>query len=308
MSPKRHWKLVPVLVCVTTLGLAMGLGVAAAQQDDPPSSDTLPETRLSPEDIDRLSAPDDAIPLNYAGKRSDRGPGVPAQTAAELVLKAAGPDLGVTRIEVTKAPESALDPTLPWIDVYIDGSSITNGGDVALTWKASLIQGAMTDLMYSEQTAANQVIGGSRIIVEDSSGAVEYLDGGGGFVATGQIFAAQADGRGMAAIKDGVSSALRLFDLRLDSLEVFQPEGPAVSMVLTLLDGAEMDWTIDQLRQAIGGVAYEGILITIRDSQGAPVLVSGVSYRTGLGGVWFADGYDEKLGVAHGGNPLVQPQ
>ena len=65
-----------------------------------------------------------------------------------------------------------------------------------------------------------------------------------------------------------------------------------------------VDWTIDDLRTAITGTpfAYEGVMITILDVTGRPLLVSGVAYRTGLGGLWFAEGQDSRFGALHGGN------
>jgi hypothetical protein len=47
----------------------------------------------------------------------------------------------------------------------------------------------------------------------------------------------------------------------------------------------------------------EGILIELYDPDGQPLLQSGVAYRTGSGGLWFAPGQDERFGAIHGGMP-----
>jgi len=47
----------------------------------------------------------------------------------------------------------------------------------------------------------------------------------------------------------------------------------------------------------------EGLLIELDDSHGQPLLQSGVAYRTGEGGLWFAPGQDARFGAVHGGTP-----
>lgn len=47
----------------------------------------------------------------------------------------------------------------------------------------------------------------------------------------------------------------------------------------------------------------EGVLIQLDNPAGKPLLISGVAYRTGEGGLWFAPGQDERFGALHGGTP-----
>jgi hypothetical protein len=70
-------------------------------------------------------------------------------------------------------------------------------------------------------------------------------------------------------------------------------------------EGATIDWTIDELRTDLVGESpdVEGVFIELGDSHGQPLLQSGVAYRTGEGGLWFAPGQDARFGAVHGGTP-----
>lgn len=51
---------------------------------------------------------------------------------------------------------------------------------------------------------------------------------------------------------------------------------------------------------------YEGIYLEISDADtGAPLIQSAVSYRTGLGALWFAPEQDVRFGAVHGGGPTL---
>jgi hypothetical protein len=75
-----------------------------------------------------------------------------------------------------------------------------------------------------------------------------------------------------------------------------------VSVTFVVPDGATIDWTIDELRDAVAGrpTEVEGVLIELDDPGGQPLLQSGASYRDGLGGLWFAPGQDDRFGAQHG--------
>lgn len=301
VSTKVSRRNVALAVVGGVLGIAVGLGGLATARED---SSVEPEMPLTSEERDALSS-NGSEPVSYVEDLSGGSPGLSPEAAADAALKALPESAGVYDVQISAAPESALDPTLPWVDVYIDGPATDGDGhSVALTWKASLVQGAMADLMRTHEIATNHVLGGSRVFVRNSEGQVRELDGGGGFVAAGQVFAAQQDGRDETTIATSVSTAVGRFGLVPKSIEVLRPFGPAVSVVATLPADVPVDWTIDDLRAAITDtpIAYEGVSITILDVNGRPLLVSGVAYRTGLGGLWFAEGQDTRFGALHGGN------
>src|SRR6266568_3577748 len=60
--------------------------------------------------------------------------------------------------------------------------------------------------------------------------------------------------------------------------------------------------SLDQLRTALVGASpdVEGVLIELDNSAGQPLLLAGVAYRTGEGGLWFAPGQDVRFGAVHG--------
>lgn len=300
MSPKAR-RPIAIAIVGGALGVAIGLGGYAIATDGNGSGAEAP---LSEQEVKEVSG-QGGIPVTYAETRSSSGPALDASEAAAKVLARLPGSAGVYDLKVSAAPVSALDPSLPWLDIYLDAASTQQGDDVALTWTASLVQGAMADLMWGKQRATNSVIGGSRVFVRTPSGEIEELDGGGGAVATGQVFAAQSDGRNDDQIAASVGDVIKTFGLQLKSVEVLRPMGPAISVVATLPDDASVDWTIDELRAAITGTPtdYEGVLLTILDPTGSRLLVSGVAYRTGLGGLWFADGQDDRFGAIHGGPP-----
>lgn len=74
---------------------------------------------------------------------------------------------------------------------------------------------------------------------------------------------------------------------------------------LVVPDGAGTDWTIDRLQTELVGESpdVEGVFLELDDSQGQPLLQSGVAYRTGEGGLWFGPGQDARFGAVHGGTP-----
>lgn len=238
------------------LGLAAGLG-GLANADDGAQAPS-PDVPLPPAVIDSVAGVDGSEPVGYVDAREPGGRGLNPPQAVEQVLDALPEDAGVEEVRLSSAPASALDPALPWVDIHIDADSTKDGNAVALTWVASVVQGAVADLMRGGESATNEVVGGSRVFIHTPSG-VDPLDGG----------------------------------------------GPAVSVVATVPDDATVTWTIDDLRAAITGapIAYEGVLITLLDEDQGPLVVSGVSYRKGIGGVWFTSGGDDRFGVLHGSAP-----
>ncbi|MCW2791710.1 MAG: hypothetical protein JWO76_808 [Nocardioides sp.] len=277
---QRGWRRA-ALVAVALGAVVGGLGVTGAViRDEPPAPGAGP-TAETTSDATRYS---DAV--------APQGEGMEPEEAISRVLRILGSDI-VTAME----PVGAAGST--WLTVYEKGDPTLPGSEVRLTWLAALAQGAVADLVRTDQVATNQVVRGSSVIVTSPSGRTRTLDGGVGYVAAGQVFDGQVDSRDDRTIVDDVDETLRSHGLSPVSVQVLHPLGPAVSVVATLSEGTEVNWTIDDLREAISGdpKAFEGLLIEIDSPSGAPLLVTGVAYRTGLGGTWFAEGQDVVFGV-----------
>ena len=291
LKRKRHIVAVGIL-----LGLTAGLGTVAVASDD--------------NDNSRFIRADDH-PVDYVaesgGNRSaaseQAGPGLSADDAIGRVLKRMAGS-GVNGIQIVKAPEgnSALDPSLPWLRVTVESDAAGEGADVQVTWLASLAVGAVAEEMRTDQKALNFVVGGWQVVQQDSQGNVTDLDGGIGYAAAGQDFLTQREAQDPAAIRESVETAVSGFGLKVNNVQVYAPLGQAVAVTATVPSEAKIDWTVHQVLAAIGGspLRYEGICIELVDEAGKPLLRSGTAYRTGLGGVWFAEGQDDVFGVNHG--------
>lgn len=301
MSTARRTHRVALLAGGGVLGAAVGLGglARAGIGGDPPD----PERPLPSKVAEALTDTDGSHPYSYAARRDPVGPKMSRTSARHQVLDALTGSAGVYDVRFSVARRSSLEPDLPWIDIYLDGNPDCDREAVALIWKAALVQGAIADLLRDEEAATSEVIGGSRVFVRLPSGRLRRLaEGGRSFIAAGQSFAGQVDGRDDVAIVESAQKALLDHGLVDPQVEVLRPLGPAVSVVATAPDDLTVDWTIDDLSRAINGspTAYEGLLITIVDPSGTPLIVSGAALRTGLGGLSFAPGQDTRFGAVHG--------
>lgn len=286
----------------TVIGVVAGMGIgvigiatASGVMDDPRESSN------------KELVQDDGAPTQYADRVSPVGDAVELQAAVDHVARAMG-STSVSSIRMVQAPNGALESSVPWLEVETVGDLSDPGDDVWLTWQAALAQGAIADLARQDETATNEVVGGMTLLVHTPSGRTEPLDGGSGYVAAGQVFDAQSRDLSDEAIRARTLQATREFGLKEVAIEVIRPLGPAVAISATLPEGQDVDWTIDDLRRAVLGdpLAYEGIYIEIRSARDGPLLRSGVAYRTGLGGLWFAEGQDEVFGAMHGAAPSLQ--
>lgn len=249
----------------------------------------------------------DSTPLSYTGSKVDHlGPGMPSALAVSLALDHMKGS-SITALRIVDAPATALDPEVPWLRVDLSSGAVSAGADVELNWESSLAQGAVTEMMHTGPEAANAVIGGSFTHQHLPSGEVRDLGGGAGFVATGQVFESQTEPRDEITVRSHVQQTLTNFDLTLARLRVLKPLGQAIAVTATIPPNADVTWTIDELRQALAGspMIWDGIYLEIRDRDtDAPLIRSGVSYRTGLGGLWFAPGQDSRFSAGHGGGFL----
>lgn len=164
-------------------------------------------------------------------------------------------------------------------------------------WLTELVQGAVADLMRTDQGKTDQLIGGGVLVDADKSGAEVTTPVGGGWARGGQEFNSPSD----AVLRDRVTSVAARFGLSVRSLAVLHPLDSALEVSFVVPDG-KVDWTIDQLSGALQGSPQdiEGDYIELYGLSGQPLLRTGTTARVAGGGLWFADGQDLRFGAQHG--------
>jgi hypothetical protein len=176
-----------------------------------------------------------------------------------------------------------------------------NDDGVPDVWLADLAVGAVAERSHSDQAVANDLVSSATAVGPGKGGepVTTYL--GVGAVRLGQVFGSPSD----SALTAQVADVAKTHGLTVAELQILHPLESALSVKFVVPDGATIDWTIDQLRTDLvgGSPDVEGVFIELDDSHGQPLLQSGVAYRTGEGGLWFAPGQDARFGAVHGGTP-----
>jgi hypothetical protein len=287
--PRRHRRryLAVLGLSVAAVVLLAGLAVAGSHDSHRPADPPSP-----------LEAT--GKPMNVGGPIVQPGVGLPLDEAIGQVL--ARPGMApMTKISVVHAPVSGADANLPWLTIDVTTDSPSKSGQLETTWLAALAEGAIAELHHTDETATNQVIGGDTINAVLPNTTVARLDGGEGYVATGQTFSA-SDLTDDQIIRSA-SATLQQFHLKPVDIHVLRPLAPALYVVVQLPNATgDPGWTLDELRHALTGtpVAYEGTYIEIQSPNGDPLIAGGTAYRAGLGGLWFAHGQDDRFGASHG--------
>ena len=176
-----------------------------------------------------------------------------------------------------------------------------NDDGVPDVWLADLAVGAVAERSRSDQVVASDLVSSATAVGPDKGGNPVSTSLGVGAVRLGQVFGSPSD----SALTAQVAGVAKTHELAVAELQILHPVESALSIKLVVPDGATIDWTIDQLRAELVGKSpnVEGIFIELDDSHGQPLLQSGVAYRTGEGGLWFAPGQDARFGAIHGGTP-----
>ncbi len=281
-SGRGTWRLIGV--GVVTGGL-VAIALSASGSNSAPPSPPFPAS---------------GDPMNYGGTVDVRGEGLSPNEAISSVLAAKGME-AVTDAEVVPAPADAKT-NVPWLNVGVNTESLEGPNTVKTTWLAEIAQGAIAELMHTDEVSTNEVIGGSTIQAATARGEVP-LDGGTGYVATGETFSSTDSD---SDIIQNVTKVLQDFQLQPMDVEVLHPLGVAISVRARIGDKTDPKWTIDELRDALTDTprAYEGIYLEVDSADGDPLLASGVPYRTGVGGLWFAPGQDERFGAVYAHAPM----
>ena len=234
-------------------------------------------------------------PVTYAGGEAtpltSLGAGAAESDAAAQVMTDlwGEPQLAGLR---TKSTRSGLEVVV----------TLTRNDDgVPDVWLADLAVGAVAERSRSNEAVANEVISTAIAVGSDMRGNPVTTSLGIGAVRLGQVFGSPDD----AALTDHVADVAESHGLTVVHLRILHPLESALSVTFMVPDGAPIGWTIDELRTDLAGAApeLEGVFIELRDSHGQPLLHSGVAYRTGAGGLWFAPGQDLRFGAVHGGTP-----
>ena len=176
-----------------------------------------------------------------------------------------------------------------------------NDDGVPDVWLADLAVGAVAERSHSDPAVANDVVSSATAVGPGKGGDTVTTTLGVGAVRLGQVFGSPSDSALIAYVAD----VAERHGLTIADLQILHPLESALSVKFVVPDGATIDWTIDGLRTEPVGESpdVEGVFIELDDSHGQPLLQSGVAYRTGEGGLWFAPGQDARFGAVHGGTP-----
>jgi hypothetical protein len=208
-------------------------------------------------------------PGNYNSEHRVIGRGLTsAQAVAQVLADFAGTPVRNITVGSAKLRDGPTDPA--WLTVEVVGVD-PNG--VEATWLEVLAPEAVANLMSHGEPTTKAVTRG------------------------GQQFASPSDD----LLRLRVHNAASKFGLEVRKLTILHPLDSAVSVSFTVPDNATVSWTIDQLRAAVEGSprTLEGSLIKLYSTSGELLLSSGVAYRTGLGGLSFAAGQDERFHAVH---------
>jgi hypothetical protein len=181
----------------------------------------------------------------------------------------------------------------------IRGSAASTGQQLG-EWEAYLAQGAIGTRCALGHSNVSQVMAGSAFRFQ--SGPDRYLGGGAGSAAAGLVVAAQSGGWSDAAITASAARTLGTFGLRVTSIRVLRPLGPALFVRARTADPHTVEGRMDALQTALEGPQhrwrYDGLYVAIDDARGRPLFRGQFAPRAGEGGFWSAPDFDS--GVAHG--------
>lgn len=228
-----------------------------------------------------------SVPDAYVPNISERD-----HLALEQAIARVSQGLAGTAIDSIEQSNAAETSTRLVVSVSnIDSKS------VEAFWLASLAQGAVADLVNGGAETTSDVISSS-LILGPGDDLKDAIDIGYGSIRSGQLFGSLSDQQ----LIERVKSVADRFDLVVKSVQVVHPLESALHVNFVLDASRNVTWTIDELRSAVEGATptVEGSLIELSDTDGNVLLTTGTSYRTGLGGVWFAPGQDERFNAEHG--------
>jgi hypothetical protein len=279
---RRVWSAAPpaVAALIVTTGIAVAAGMAGL-------------TAMSSNDHT-------GDPVTYAGGQSTPRPTLASGAAA--FDSAASEAATQVMKSLSGTPQLAgltTNVTPSGLEVAI---TLTHNDDrVPDVWVADLAVGAIGERLRTDQAVVNDLISSATAVGPGKGGdpVTSYL--GVGAVRLGQVFGSPSD----STLAAHVADVAKIHGLEVADLHILHPLESALSVTFVVPNGATIDWTIDELRTDLAGQPpdVEGVFIELDDPDGQALLQSGVAYRTGEGGLWFAAGQDERFGAVHGGTP-----
>ena len=225
-----------------------------------------------------------------------------ADEASQQALGAVG-DPSVTSATVIDAPADSGDSG-QWLRVAVDSN---DGDSVKQRWLAQLMQGAVDDLMRTNQATTSDVLGGAQLVDRNQSGKTVVTPLGHGGVVGGQLFESPSD----EALRQQCQSAAEKYGLKVDSVQILHPLESALAVAMTVPDGPLHSWTLGSLQGAIEGDGparrhtgvipnVEGLYLELRSPSGRPLLKSSYAFRVPGGSAWTAPGQADRFGIQHG--------
>lgn len=241
----------------------------------------------------RLNAPV-GLPADLASEQRLQPRAMSPRDAAAEVLAGVASS-GIRAIDVVGS-RSESGATSAGVRITVDGADVNS---VEAGWLGALAQGAIADLIADDKTLATQdVSAGGELIGVDATGKAAQRTLGIGYVASGQHFEALPD----SALRERVRRVAAAFGLEVRAVTILHPLETALWVHLTVPNEGAVKWTIDELADALQGSpkTLEGLCIQLYSSNGDKLLTTAGAYRSGLGGLWFAAGQDDRFGAAHG--------
>ena len=127
-------------------------------------------------------------PIQLSAVRQDVGPGLNPDQATQLVLSGMG-DPSVTSAVVGAAPADS-GGSGQWLTGAIESDQADG---IKQDWLAQLMQGAVADLMRTDEATTSQVLDGAQLVDRDASGRQVVTPIGHGGVVGGQVFDSPID-------------------------------------------------------------------------------------------------------------------
>lgn len=243
--------------------------------------------------------PRPSLPPGLYATKAAAGPGLDAGVAAAKV-RAGLRGGGVSSVRVLETPSPDQVSASPRVVTTLSTNvgADDQGGGIRATWLGELAEGAVADQVRTNQSSITSVIGGGEVREPSVDGTSTLsIPLGIGNTAGGQSFVAPAD----ATIEARATAVSQKYGLVVKDVTILHPLGTALDVTFTVPDNLHPTWTISSLMRELEGdpMQLDGAMITLESKTEVPLLVESASYRTGGGGLWFADGQDARFGAIH---------
>lgn len=230
-----------------------------------------------------------------------------ADSAADAVkTTTAGLDQGVFEDVYVGTSPNTWDRQGPWFHARLTPEEGSPAIPVGL-WEADLAQGAIAERLANGEPNLANVIVGSTISADRAADVSEPEWGGSGDVQAGQAFSARS--RADSELIKSALETLERFPLANTQVRVLHALDPALMVTADVKTPKDIDGIVSAIREGLLGnpSAFEGLYLRIDAPDVGPLVISSVAYRSGVGRLWIAPGFDEFVDIPHGGGaPVVR--